>query len=853
MKRVSAVIIGLACCALLVSCVMTQGGISGTHPPRVPRTVETGYEFASVPGGTAVAGREYRYEPAAGVSRPEECRYELAQGPAGMSISGGKTLRWLPGNADRGDHEIIVRAVTPGGIELTQRFILTVKLPTEWRQASMGGGGWIPDVKFSPVLEDVMYASCDVAGFFRSEDGGLTWRNLNEGFTDYYLHCLACHPTDVDILYAGTLSGVFKSVDGGESWVLKRNGFPEPEDFSYTAPIGSLAVDEMNPEIVYAGIGHSRHGTYGMGTMYKSTDGAESWTAYTEGFDPEVLVKSLVIHPLNRDTIYAGTSRGFYLSTDGGLSWTESSEGLPHGNIFEIEVHPEDGDILYLTLETDFRAAVWMGGVYKSVDGGRTWTEKNWGLKKEIMGNNHPFRVSNYWPIAIDPEDPDVLYVGDVSWISIGIYKSINGGESWSLVLDRFDPNSVEHGWINHNSPFPKNLAIDPFDRNHLFFGNGGHVMETRDGGVTWHPVYTRRMGDGRWAGTGIETACLWDIEIDPADSDRVYCAYWDLCVMWTEDGGESFTQTRVDTEKYGDFSATALALDPDNTHIVYAGTNNNTDEEGRIFRSDDGGLGWKLVGSPKSGLPPGHVREILIDPSPPAGSRTIYALSRFNGVYKSVDDGGTWSASNNGLPKINLNAWGLEMDPKNPRTLYLSIHHNDDHPGGMYRSENGGESWVEVPAYEYLRYIYDIEVDPSDSNVLYAGTRFDWDNELERAFDGGVYKSTDGGRTWSLKSAGWPEDKRVAVSDIIIDPRDTDVVYASTFDHPYHDHYAAPGIFVSVDGGESWRTLNEGLPMLCIETLELDPARDILYAGTQGSSLFMRKLGDLRELKKGE
>lgn len=847
MKRVSALTVGLACCVGVVSCVMTQGGISGTHPPRVPRTVETGYEFASIPGGTAVAGREYRYEPAAGVSRPEECVYELVHGPAGMRITGGNTLRWVPGNDDRGSHEIILRALTPDGMELTQRFILTVKLPTEWRQAAIGGGGWIPDVKFSPVIEDLMFASCDVAGFFRSEDGGLTWRNLNDGFTDYYLHCLVCHPTDPDILYAGTNSGVFKSVDRGETWVLKRNGFPEPEEFRLSAPIGSLAIDPDNPETVYAGIGKSRTGRYGMGTVYKSTDGAESWTAYTDGLDPEAIVKSLVIHPRDRRTIYAGTNKGFYSSTDGGQSWRESSEGLPHGNIFELEVNPEDGDIIYLTLETDFRAENWMGGVYKSVDGGRTWTEKNRGLKKQQIGNDHPCRVSNYWPLAMDPEDPDILYVGDMSWTSMGIYKSVNGGESWSLILDRDDPHTVEHGWITFNSPQPKNLEIDPFDRNHLFFGNGGHVMETRDGGETWHPIYTRRMGDGRWAGTGIETACVWDIAVDPADPDRVYCAYWDLNVVWTEDGGESFYQSRFDTVNFNEISATAIALDPADSRIVYASANSNDYFDGRIFRSEDGGLSWKLIGSPRSGLPSGMVHRIIIDPSSPLENRTVYAVSYGNGAFKTVDNGRTWSAVNAGLPEDSLRAWGLEMDPHDPRVLYLSIHHQDAHPGGMYRTANGGESWVEMPTGEYLRWIHDIEVDPSDSNTIYAGTREEYDDSREEIFPGGVYKSIDGGLTWSHKAAGWPEDKRIAVSDIIIDPRDTDVVYASTFDHPYHDHYAAPGVFVSVDGGESWRTLNDGLPLLCIETLELDPTRDILYAGTQGSSLFMRKLGDLR------
>lgn len=813
------------------------------------RTVAAGYEFASIPGGVAVAGRAYSYTVQAAAEREPARRttwtYSLLSGPAGMTIS-GNTVSWTPEDHDAGTHQVRVAATSGAGEIRVQRFLLTVNPPEAWRPFGMGGGGWIPAVAFSSTDPSTIYVGCDVGGFYRSRDGGLTWENRNSGLTDYYVQCLAVHPSDGDTVFAGTNSGVYRSLDGGVSWELKRAGFPQPREYEYSSPISALEIDASSPDVIYAGVGRPRFGDYGAGTVFRSPDGGETWTRHTAGLDPAAIITSIATDPADPGAVYAGTDRGVYHSTDGGVSWRRISRGLPHQHVSDIAVSRDGRGTLFAVLDTDLDSETWRGGIYRSDDRGQTWLERNDGLAKWMGNRTSLDTVSSYRNLVFDPVDPRTLYVADTSWGTVGIYRSTNGGDTWQLIMDVRERRNVDPGWITFFGPSPNSLAVDPHDPDHIVFGTDGQVLESRDGGGSWHPVYTRSVGGDRWATTGLETTCLGDIAVHPDRPQRVFLGYYDISLLRTDDAGESFVCLREEFDDEYRCNAFAVAIDPANPDIVYASggpAGAEAETMGRVYRSVDGGVEWSCVADDRNGFPGGTVETIVIDPDSPADRRTIFATSSPNGVYKSIDGGLTWSDANAGLPRDHRAVSSLAIDPTDTRVLYVALSPSAERPGGLFRTTDGGAGWHRLPAHGRPGSIHAIAVDPNDGSVVYVGARREWCPEEGRMCPGGVYKSTDSGITWEHMTAALPDSDRVAVIDLVVDPRDSRTVYAASFDHPYHDFATGAGVLVSTDGGESWAAMNEGLPILSVQTIELDTATNTLYAGTLGSGVYVRSL----------
>ena len=194
-------------------------------------------------------------------------------------------------------------------------FILAAAPPAHaaWHNIGPGGGGWIPCMAVSPHDSSVVYAGCDVGGFFKSTDAGASWRIRNTGLHDLYVEVITPHPRDSRVIYIGTEGGVHKSNDGGESWQWQREGFPPPQRYKFSAPIGALASDPQQPDTLYAGIGRPRWNKDGAGTIYKTTDGGARWQIAnpdSSGMDREAIVSDLIIHPRESRRVFAATNRG---------------------------------------------------------------------------------------------------------------------------------------------------------------------------------------------------------------------------------------------------------------------------------------------------------------------------------------------------------------------------------------------------------------------------------------------------------------------------------------------------------------------------------------------------------------
>lgn len=725
-------------------------------------------------------------------------------------------------------------------------FVLVSTAPSSaaWRNIGPGGGGWIPCMAVSPHDSRVVYAGCDVGGFFKSTDAGATWRIRNTGLHDLYVEIIAPHSRDPRVIYIGTEGGVHKSTDGGESWQWQREGFPPTQRHKFSAPIGALAIDPQQSDTLYAGIGRPRWNKDGTGTVYKTTDGGAHWQVANPGgggIEGDAIVSDLVVHPLESRRVFAATNRGLYRSDDGGATWRRPEKGLPHNHTRRVALCPKQPNVMYLTLHTEPGKQPWQGGVYRSDDGGETWSPRLEGLMKHVGKSGAPAPMtSNVDRLVVHPDNPDIAYVGDTAWVSAFVYRTTDGGQHWQRVT--FHPSrytkqpNMDYGWITMFGPTVMGLAVDSRARDTLYFSTSGHIFRTADRGERWTQSYTHpaekppgapESPTGWWSGNGLEVTCAHEIVVHPRDPKRLYLCYADIGLMQTFDGGRTFAHTVTGMKNSG--NVFTLVFDPDDPRVIFAGTGWWERNAGDVCRSDDGGMTWRVVGKPETGLPDGQTRHLLVDRSSPAAARRIFVSVKEHSVFCSEDSGASWQARNTGLPKESVR--GLAQHPREPAVLFALLDDN----AGLFRSDDSGRNWRRLGDMAWAD-PFALVVCPSDPQRLYIAARERYKNR--KLHPGGVFTSRDGGATWTRVL----EDRFMA--SVAVDPRDADVVYAGGMDHPYHDEALGRGLLRSRDGGMTWESLNAPeLTCTKIASITVDPHQPLhLYVCTSGNGVFVRE-----------
>ncbi|MEW6358681.1 MAG: hypothetical protein AB1696_20265 [Planctomycetota bacterium] len=702
-----------------------------------------------------------------------------------------------------------------------------------WRNVGPGGGGWIQSLAMDPVDFNIIHVGCDVGGYYKSTDGGKTFTIMNKGLMDYFMEDILVDPADNRTIYLATPSGVHKSTDGGKSWVLKRNGFPEPTRFKYSAPIGRIVMDPKDRRTLYAGVGRPRMCEYGRGQIYKSSDGAESW-ALLDGIaahEKEAVIHQLAIHPQQTNVLFAATDKGVFKSTDAGVTWTRKEKGLPHRYCRNVAIHPKQPSIMYAVMWSTPGVTPWHGGVYRSDDGGETWAARNDGLLQKVAPPGDAWqKTCNYIRFLADPRDPDRIFVGGNSWWSPGLYRSSDGGKRWTLCTRYVEDVNMNRGWITFWGPSVKCISGSPINPDHIIFGTSGIVLRTTDSGETWKQFYTSEVSPGRWQGNGIEVTCLREITIDPHDTKRIFCGYMDIGILLSEDAGASWRRVAANLPAQGDMGR--VVCDPARPGVAWCCEGKPNLGKGTVGMTTDGGTTWEVVGSEKTGLPAAATLFLALDPASPVEARTLYVVSCSNGVYKTMDGGKSWKAANNGLGSGKPDVADLVMDPMNPKRLFAAISKPD---GGIFCSDNGGASWRRV--YEPTDFfdVFDIAIDPKNPQTMFVACREGYDHKAKRAYQGGVFKSADGGRTWKRVF----EDRFVEC--VQVSPFDSNVVYLGTNAHPYYDFATGRGVFVSRNGGKDWAEINDGLTVKRLGAITLDPTDPKrIYAGTGGNGLFI-------------
>ncbi len=708
-----------------------------------------------------------------------------------------------------------------------------------WSRMGPGGGGWIQSLAWDVFDPDTLYVGCDVGGFYVSTDAGRHYEIRNTGLRNFFIECIAVSPGEPGTLLLGTEGGIFRSTDQGRTWSWQREGFPEPARHACSAPVACIAFDPRAPLTVFAGIGRPRWGKDGKGMIFRSLDGGITWAEAASGqLPPEAIVSDIEVLPDQARTLLAATSRGVFRSADGGATWVPSNRGLPHAAVRELAFAPSAPATVYLTLATTARdQEPWDGGVFVSRDAGLTWEPRSAGLPVQVARRDQSlYMASNLKELAVDPRDPRTVYAGNQSWVAAGVWKSLDGGGHWTRVsIHHGDGKNMDYGWIREWGPAVECLAVCPGRPDRVAFGTSGHVFVTDDGGRTWQQRYCEEFPDGRFTGAGLEVTCAHDVAEDPVRPERLYFCYADIGLLVSDDGGRTFRRSVEGMKHRG--NTFCLVIDPDSPRTLWAGTGEWAANRGDVCRSTDGGASWEVVGRPETGLPDGQTRHLVLDPRSPPQARRLLVASSGNGVYESVDGGASWRAISGDLPAgARALVRGLVLDPGDSRHLVLAAGGSVAEGAGCYETRDGGASWRLLSAGLDIGLIQCLAAAPGGTGTLYLAARELYDRAVAPPVlrPGGVFVSTDGGVSWRRLLAYH------FVSALAVSPWDGRTIYAGTTDHPYHDDYRAEGVLRSTDGGVSWTRENSGLSLPQISFLRVsrhDP--DVLYAGTAGNSVF--------------
>lgn len=479
-------------------------------------------------------------------------------------------------------------------------------------------------------------------------------------------------------------------------------------------------------------------------------------------------------------TLYAGTDVGVYKSEDGGASWSAASAGMPVVRVQAIAIDPATATLYAGTLTPNGVDSV---GIFKSVDGAASWTPINAGLTDPITGVS-PVDIE---ALAIDPNDHATLLAGTRY---SEIFKSTDAGATWqNETYGGFDYSLETSGFV-----------FDPSNASQIYAATTLGLFRSTDGGVTWNQY-------------GNETVPFFTIVSGPASATTLYAGnLTGSGVLKSTDGGAHWNSANRNLPVNqapavpGSPLVLTLAVDPSNPSTIYAGTYGNG-----LFKSVDGASTWAPAGS---GLRSSVVATLALAPGQ---SSTVYAGSLGGGVNESLDAAQTWTPINSGLDLSLVSA--LVADPAASGTLYAAT------PDGVQKSINAGASWQAADTGLPVDSVAALALAPGSPQVLFAGT-----------LGGGLLESSDGGATWNPSTQGLADSY---ISSIAVDPSSPSTLYAGT-----DDGTTSERVFKSTDTGSTWTQTSLNAQSLPITDLSVSPANPSqVVAVSQGAAGYFQSL----------
>jgi photosystem II stability/assembly factor-like uncharacterized protein len=628
------------------------------------------------------------------------------------------------------------------------------------------------------------------------------------------LTAIAVHPTDPATIYiGGAQGGVWKTTDGGAGWVPLTDG-------ECSLAMGWLAIDPVNPDIVYAGTGEqhfSGDSYYGCGLL-RSTNGGVSWTQHgasvfrtsTGGarisrvvLDPSTagtvsstrlyvasdfglhvsadgggsftqvlsgIVTDLVIDPTNPAILYAAVrGSGVYKSTNSGAGWTLQGTGFATAmQRINLAIAPSAPGTLYASVQGSGSS---LAGIWRTTDGAATWTQAT--ATNASCGNQCWYDMT----IAVDPATPDVVYFGGVV-----LYKSTDGAEFFSNIT----------GGIHVDQHV---LVFAPSDAGQLFVGNDGGIYRSVNGGSSWTSLNTNLVLTQFYEGIALHP---WDPQI---------------VLGGTQDNG-TLLSSGVPTWSHvlgGDGGFTAI--DYRNPVTRYAETQWAANSGYSGPRRSDGGSYVLKTSGINLGDRALFIPPLVMDPTDPA----VLYFGTYR-VYRTANRAESWTLLSPDLSGGNGRVSAIAPAAADPAVLYVGTS-----DGLVQFTANGGATWTprSLPT-SGPRYVQDIAVDPRDPLTAWV--------VVSGFLTPHVFRTTNGGATFTNVSGSLPD---TPVNAVVVDPTSRGTVVIGT----------DLGAYMSADSGGTWTPLTSGMPNVAIFALGYNASTGTLIAATHGRGMFQLQL----------
>jgi photosystem II stability/assembly factor-like uncharacterized protein len=659
---------------------------------------------------------------------------------------------------------------------------------------------------------NVFYMAPNNGGVWKTTDFGHTWKPIFDGQPTGSIGCLAVAPSDPNTIYVGsgeglqrpdlsTGDGIYKSTDAGKTWT--HLGLRDGQQ------IARILVDPKDANRIFVAVLGHPYGANPERGVFLSTDGGQSFKKVLYK-DEDTGAMDLAFDPTNSQIVYAdmwgarqtpwegtsveGKNSGLFKSTDGGATWSQLTKGLPTieqglGRI-GFTVAPSDPNRLYADVDSGPRT-----GVYRSDDAGQSWTRVN--SEARVTGRGQDFA----W-LRVDPRNPDIVY-----GVNTSLYKSTDGGHTFTAFKGAPGGDDYHTIWINPNNPQIILLGVD----------QGATI--TVNGGETWSSWYNQA------------TSAFYHVSTDNQFPYWIYGGQQDSGSVGIasrgNDGGITFRDWHpVGVEEYG-----YVAPDPLDPNIIYGG---------KVSRHDNRTGGTQQVG-PVVGRG-GSAQYRFVRTAPLLFStvdpHTLYLGSQF--VMKTTNGGQSWQTISPDLTRPSYEtppSFGsfAPRDPEHGKhrgvvytiapsyTTVSTIWAGTD-DGLIQLTHDGGAHWTDVTPPELTPWSKVSVLDAShfDDHTVYAGiNRLRLDDLTPTA-----YRTHDDGKHWSKITNGLPNG--AVVNAVHEDPVTPHLLYAAT----------EIGVFVSFNDGDNWQPLQLNLPVTSIRDLTIH--KDDLVVATHGRSFWV-------------
>jgi hypothetical protein len=710
----------------------------------------------------------------------------------GGELPGGIGLEGL--DLPTGDLDLEGLRKRLGGLELPERGlpewdILDDICPPAWRWPQTGWPWppvkWPPKLLWPPILWPFW---------------PLEWTSIGPRNVNGRIKCLAIHPVTENIVWAGAANGgVWKTVNGGASWLPMMS-----QELSLA--IGGLAISTSSPHILYAATGEDTPGwgpSWGGAGVYKTDDSGSTWTLLSP--ISSTRCTKVLIDPTNSDVVYVAGNAGLHKTTNGGATWSN----VRTDHVSDVLMDPTNPNRLF--------AGVWNSGVYRSTDGGASWTLLSSGIPtgasadwiKLAMGRNGTYGTN--------------FLLAKMGQDSGTIYRSTNGGTSWSQLATNVQPASYNE-WTNAIAVDPNNhnrilaagvglsratngstfnsvggthsdhhsIVYSPESSSVIYMATDGGVYKSTDAGATWTLTSTQLVATQ-----------LYSIGVSQSLAFRVGGATQDQGIIQTT-GSADWVGTGAGNE--GGF----FIVDPNNEQNIYV-----TPWSTNLRRSTNGGSSWTTILTGLAGTTP---RDLAVRP----GNSNQLLCVGGSQIFRSTDQGNNWSS----VATLSSSGTKVAFSASSPSTCYAATG-----DGRVYRSTSSGTSGSWSEPYTGANrppvgVIGGLAISQTDANRLYIGyAGFGVSH---------VWRSTDGGAHWTNASGSGPATlPDIPVNSLVVHHLNSDVVYAAT----------DIGLFRTQDGGVTWQSFNEGMPRAFVSGLELRRSSRMLYASTMGRGAYNRRV----------